>query len=56
MVLDMRLGQAFGIDRILTGRPQGNLVVYCPVCPELGVNVKMGQRKTPFELRYVMYL
>ena len=51
LVLHMRLGQAFGIDRVLTHRPPGNLIVYCPVCPELGVNVGMGQPKTPTHLR-----
>jgi len=48
----LRLGQAFGIDKILTHRPPGTLVVYCPVCPEPGVNVVSNGQKTPKHLRY----
>jgi hypothetical protein len=37
-----RTGQAFGIDNILAHRPKGNLVIYCPACPEPGVNTVEG--------------
>ncbi|KAK7006975.1 hypothetical protein R3P38DRAFT_2554914 [Favolaschia claudopus] len=33
-----RLGQMHGIDRLLPHRPEGNLVLYCPACPEPGFN------------------
>jgi hypothetical protein len=34
-----RAGQAHGIDTILTLRRPGSLVVHCPACPEVGVNI-----------------
>jgi hypothetical protein len=34
-----RAGQAHGIDSILTLRRPGSLVVRCPACPEVGVNI-----------------
>jgi CxC2 like cysteine cluster associated with KDZ transposases len=51
IVVMMRLGQAFGIDNILTHRPPGNLVLYCPSCPEPGFNVPENSPKTPNHLR-----
>jgi hypothetical protein len=38
MTTRRRLGQQHGIDNLLTYRPNGNLSVYCPACPEHGVN------------------
>ena len=46
-----RLGQAHEIDRLLGNRPPGNLMVYCPSCPELGLNTEVGWERTPPELR-----
>lgn len=34
--------------------PNGNLMVYCPSCPEVGVNMEPGWEETPGNLRYVM--
>ncbi|KAF8955769.1 hypothetical protein BDZ97DRAFT_1709000 [Flammula alnicola] len=48
-----RLGQAHGIDTVLKNRPEGNLLVYCPACPEPGVNMEMGWEKTPLHLRHL---
>lgn len=31
------------LDKALPHRPLGNLVVYCPACPEPGVNMQMNQ-------------
>lgn len=31
------------LDKALAHRPPGNLVVYCPACPEPGVNMQMNQ-------------
>ena len=45
------LGQAHEIDRLLGNRPPGNLMVYCPSCPELGLNMEVGWERTPPELR-----
>jgi hypothetical protein len=46
-----RMGQVHGIDRLLPNRPAGNLILYCPVCPECGVNMEEGYENTPFHLR-----
>ncbi|KAJ6591438.1 hypothetical protein B0H10DRAFT_1960764 [Mycena sp. CBHHK59/15] len=35
----VRLGQAHGIDGLTPYRPAEDLVVHCPVCPEIGVNL-----------------
>jgi hypothetical protein len=45
-----RLGQAHDIDSVLTHRREGNLIVYCPACPELHVNMPPGWDKTPLHL------
>lgn len=48
-----RLGQAHGIDKVFPSRPKGSLVVYCPVCPERGVNMEKGWERTPLKFRSV---
>ncbi|KAJ3511561.1 hypothetical protein NMY22_g15609 [Coprinellus aureogranulatus] len=42
-----RLGQAHGIDKILTHRVKGNLIVHCPACLEPHVNMEARWRETP---------
>jgi hypothetical protein len=51
-MLLLRLGQAHGIDKILTNRRPMNLILHCPACPEPGFNTEKGSSKTPFHLRY----
>lgn len=46
-----RQGQAHGIDSLLPHRQQGNLIVHCPSCLEIHVNLEPGWEKTPHELR-----
>jgi hypothetical protein len=38
MTTRRRLGQQQGIDDFLPHRPNNNLAVYCPACPEHDVN------------------
>jgi hypothetical protein len=47
-----RTGQAHEIDKILTYRPTGNTVLYCPSCPEPGFNMDPKLRGLPDHLRY----
>ncbi|KAF8907702.1 hypothetical protein CPB84DRAFT_1744604 [Gymnopilus junonius] len=49
-----RLGQAHGIDAVLPHRPPGNLIVYCPVCPEPRFNMLPNWEHTPPHFRYVI--
>ncbi|KAF8965358.1 hypothetical protein BDZ97DRAFT_1904028 [Flammula alnicola] len=49
----MRLGQCHGIDQILPNRRPGNLIVFCPACPEPGVNMEPGWERTPNHLRHL---
>lgn len=42
-----RLGQAHGFDLVFLHRPNGSIVVYCPVCPERGVNMEHDWERTP---------
>ncbi|KAJ6467656.1 hypothetical protein C8R47DRAFT_1056068 [Mycena vitilis] len=44
LTMKKRLGQELGIDTVIPNRPKGNLVLYCPSCPEPGFNndPKMG--------------
>ncbi|KAH6905704.1 hypothetical protein BKA70DRAFT_1430575 [Coprinopsis sp. MPI-PUGE-AT-0042] len=35
---EQRLGHQHGIDDVAPSRPPGSLLVWCPACPELGVN------------------
>lgn len=43
-----------GMDNRHPRRPKGNLMVYCPSCPEVGVNMEPGWEVTPDNLRYVI--
>jgi len=51
-----RLGQAHQIDQVLLHRPPGNLLVFCPTCPEIYVNMEDGWESTPTHLRLVSFL
>ncbi|KAJ7501520.1 hypothetical protein B0H11DRAFT_2224403 [Mycena galericulata] len=51
----IRLGQAHGIDALMPERPAGNLVVACPACPEVGLNIKGEIPKIPPWLRHALY-
>ncbi|KAJ7652290.1 hypothetical protein B0H17DRAFT_1163665 [Mycena rosella] len=52
LTLKKRTGQFHGIDSILSHRPSGNLLVWCPACPEPGFNSDPNCPKTPHDLRY----
>ena len=49
------MGQCHGIDAHLPLRLAGNLVLYCPSCPEEGVNLEDGWQTTPDFLRSRFY-
>ena len=49
-----RLGQAHGIDSILSHRPPKNLLLFCCACSEPHVNMEDGWQQTPPELRQVI--
>ncbi|KAJ7131849.1 hypothetical protein C8R43DRAFT_956812 [Mycena crocata] len=51
LVLLIRVGQFHDIGKYFPNRPPGNLVVYCPTCPEPGFNSEPDPQPTPFELR-----
>ena len=51
-----RVGQLHGIDSHLPHRPTDNITLYCPACPERGVNVTGTCDDLAEELRYVHYL
>jgi hypothetical protein len=46
-----RSSQLHGIDEYLLHRPNGNMAVYCPVCPEQDVNLEAGYELCPYHLR-----
>ncbi|KAJ7213665.1 hypothetical protein C8J57DRAFT_1029924, partial [Mycena rebaudengoi] len=48
-----RLGQAHGIDKLLVFRPDGNLQLYCPACPEAGFNCDEKLRDVPNHLKHL---
>ncbi|KAJ7669584.1 hypothetical protein B0H17DRAFT_1183859 [Mycena rosella] len=48
-----RLGQEHGVDQLLTHRPEGNLVLYCPSCPEPGFNTDKNMPPLPENLRHL---
>ncbi|KAJ7339721.1 hypothetical protein DFH08DRAFT_1013175 [Mycena albidolilacea] len=52
--MTIRLGQAHGIDDLTPYRPEGNLLVHCPVCPEIGVNVNVDVPPPPLYLRHLL--
>ncbi|KAJ6558994.1 hypothetical protein B0H10DRAFT_1846219, partial [Mycena sp. CBHHK59/15] len=51
LTLKKRSGQFHGIDKLLPHRPVGNLLVWCPACPEPGFNSDPNCPKTPTHLR-----
>ncbi|KAJ7069033.1 hypothetical protein B0H15DRAFT_925884 [Mycena belliarum] len=52
LTLLKRSGQLHGIDLFLPHRPAGNLLVWCPACPEPGFNSDPNCPKTPHHLRH----
>jgi hypothetical protein len=46
-----RLGQLHDIDDLLPNRPPGNLLVYCSMCPEQGINRVEGYQNIPKTLK-----
>lgn len=50
-----RFGEVYGkgMDILYPKQRQGNLMIYCPACPEAGVNMEPGWQRIPKELRYV---
>ncbi|KAJ7443174.1 hypothetical protein B0H11DRAFT_1881567 [Mycena galericulata] len=52
LTLKKRSGQMHGIDQLLPYRPAGNLLVWCPACPEPGFNSDPNCPKTPHHLRH----
>ncbi|KAJ6558995.1 hypothetical protein B0H10DRAFT_1807431 [Mycena sp. CBHHK59/15] len=53
LTLKKRTGQLHGIDAFLPHRPSGNLIVWCPACPEPGFNSDPNCPKTPHHLRHL---
>ncbi|KAJ7776208.1 hypothetical protein B0H16DRAFT_1302413 [Mycena metata] len=53
LTLVKRSGQLHGIDVFLPHRPKGNLLVWCPGCPEPGFNSDPNCPKTPVHLRHL---
>ncbi|KAJ3506738.1 hypothetical protein NMY22_g17151 [Coprinellus aureogranulatus] len=56
MMETKRLGQAHGIDHILTHRRAGNLIVHCPMCPEPHMNLEGAWREIPELLKHLCQL
>ncbi|KAH9486111.1 hypothetical protein JR316_0000175 [Psilocybe cubensis] len=53
LIATKRLGQAHGIDQLLPHRPPGNLLVFCPACPEAGLNMEKNWDQTPKEFSHL---
>ncbi|KAJ7664648.1 hypothetical protein DFH06DRAFT_1392447 [Mycena polygramma] len=53
LTLKKRAGQFHGIDAILWHRRSGNLLVWCPACPEPGFNSDPNCPKTPRHMRHL---
>ncbi|KAJ7939584.1 hypothetical protein B0H13DRAFT_1587010, partial [Mycena leptocephala] len=53
LTLKKRCGQLHGIDILIPHRPAGNLLVWCPACPEPGFNSDPNCPTTPVHLRQV---
>ncbi|KAF7295985.1 CxC2 domain-containing protein [Mycena kentingensis (nom. inval.)] len=51
-----RTGQRHGIDALLTHRPPGNVLVWCPACPQPGFNSDPACPETPRDLRHLNQL
>ncbi|KAJ6555358.1 hypothetical protein DFH09DRAFT_1084916 [Mycena vulgaris] len=53
LTLKKRAGQLHGIDAVIVHRPVGNLLVWCPACPEPGFNSDPNCPQTPHSLRHL---
>ncbi|KAJ7136196.1 hypothetical protein C8R46DRAFT_1322335 [Mycena filopes] len=53
LTLKKRTGQFHNIDQFLPHRPAGNLLVWCPACPEPGFNSDPNCPTTPAHLRHL---
>ncbi|KAJ7182285.1 hypothetical protein C8R43DRAFT_1115929 [Mycena crocata] len=53
LTMKKRAGQEHKIDAVLFHRPEGNLIPYCPCCPEAGLNTDVKMGKLPKELRHL---
>jgi hypothetical protein len=51
LTLLKRSGQLHGIDKILPHRPAGNVLVWCPACPQPGFNTDPTGAPTPNDVR-----
>ena len=49
-------GQVHGIDSVIHHHWEGNLVIHCPCCLELHINMKPGWKRTPSNLWYDFFL
>ncbi|KAK0471224.1 hypothetical protein IW261DRAFT_1344719 [Armillaria novae-zelandiae] len=47
------LGQLHSIDTVLTHQPPGNLIVFCPVCPEPDFNLEPGWQTTSPKFKHI---
>ena len=47
------LGQAHEIDKYTPQHPPGNLIVFCPLCPQPSFNMEEGWECTPPKLQLV---
>lgn len=52
-----RFGDVYGkgMEILYPKRRKGNLMIYCPACPEANVNMEAGWQRIPKELRYVFF-
>ncbi|KAF7323994.1 CxC2 domain-containing protein [Mycena kentingensis (nom. inval.)] len=51
-----RAGQLHGIDQVVPHRPPGNVIVWCPACPQPGFNGDPNLTSTPKDLRHLNQL
>ena len=52
--LKRRTGYFFEISSFLSARPKPSLLVFCPACPEPGVNIPLDAKQIPYDLRSVL--
>jgi hypothetical protein len=53
LTLKKRTGQCHNINQLFPTRPSGSMVLYCPCCPEVGVNVDKNDERVSSDMRYV---
>ncbi|THU83255.1 hypothetical protein K435DRAFT_871479 [Dendrothele bispora CBS 962.96] len=53
LMIEKWLGQGHGIDEELPDRPKGNVIPYCPICCEQGVNMEQGWEYSPYVLNHL---